>query len=167
MFEIVEFKIISSYIKFQTIQCSGDYEIIILIFIPLTYHIKNKKIDRIACGSAHTLAWSTCESGGHSLPLQVPIEYNHLQELPISTIRNRALLLHSFSKLFCSCIPLMDLIEDCEVSCGSEKMINSLKGVLLCSFKVKHVSEILFCMVIQHRTTLKLNEYSTFILCIF
>ena len=39
-----------------------------------------KKINRVACGSAHSLAWSTNKpsTAGH-LPAQIPMEYNHLQ----------------------------------------------------------------------------------------
>jgi len=31
----------------------------------------------------------------------------------------------------------MDLIEDVDISCGGELMINSLKGIILSSYKVK------------------------------
>lgn len=49
-----------------------------------------KKINRVACGSAHTLAWSTSRAVSTGrLPSQVPIEYDLLKEVPLPTLRNR------------------------------------------------------------------------------
>ena len=51
---------------------------------------QGKKINRVACGSAHTLAWSTnrAVSTGR-LPSQVPMEYDLLKEIPLHSLRNR------------------------------------------------------------------------------
>ena len=46
--------------------------------------LQGKKINKVACGSAHTLAWSTAQpvSAG-KLPAAVPMEYNLLTHIPI------------------------------------------------------------------------------------
>jgi len=41
-----------------------------------------KKINRVACGSAHSVSWSTNKhSTSGRLPMQIPLEYNQLQVL--------------------------------------------------------------------------------------
>jgi len=120
--------------------------------------LQNKKIDRIACGSAHTLAWSTYNENKSSLPLQVPLEYNHLQDIPLNVLRDRAFLLHSFSKLFCSCIPMMELIA----KQGSDQLIvNLLKGSILSYFKENYFRKIMDITMIrdrQHGPVFELNR---------
>jgi E3 ubiquitin-protein ligase HERC2 len=70
----------------------------------------NRKINRVACGSAHTLAWSTNKPVASSrLPLIVPIEYDMLRDIPPTTLRNRLVLLHHFSDLFCPGIAMFPL----------------------------------------------------------
>lgn len=124
--------------------------------------LQNKKIDCIASGSAHTIAWSTCESIGHTLPAKIPIEYNHLQDIPMTTLRNRAFLLHYFSKLFCSCISLMELVPAKETSgLSGDLMVNTLKGLLLCSFKENSFRKIIDITMIrdrQHGPVIELNR---------
>ena len=66
------------------------------------------------------------------------MEYNHLQGFEIPVLRNRLVLLHHFSDLFCPCIPMFDLEQgagDQDVAkgvCGPD----SLRGVLVSSAKV-------------------------------
>ncbi|KAK7097783.1 E3 ubiquitin-protein ligase HERC2-like isoform X3 [Littorina saxatilis] len=72
--------------------------------------LQGKKINRVACGSAHSLAWSTHKpvSAGR-LPFVIPMEFNHLQPLAMATLRNRLVLLHHFSDLFCPSLPMFHL----------------------------------------------------------
>ncbi|XP_043204412.1 E3 ubiquitin-protein ligase HERC2-like [Amphibalanus amphitrite] len=72
--------------------------------------LSGKKINRVACGSAHTLAWSTnVSSNTGKLPKQIPLEFDHLRELPVAVLRNRLVVLHHFSDLFCPLVPLFHL----------------------------------------------------------
>lgn len=72
--------------------------------------VSGKKINRVACGSAHSLAWSTHKpvSAGR-LPTQVPMEFNHLVNQGMPALRNRLVLLHHFSDLFCPSLPMFHL----------------------------------------------------------
>ena len=46
--------------------------------------LTGKKINRVACGSAHSLAWSTNKPvNAGRLPSEIPMEYNQLQGIPI------------------------------------------------------------------------------------
>ncbi|GAB6021505.1 E3 ubiquitin-protein ligase herc2 [Chamberlinius hualienensis] len=72
--------------------------------------VQGKKINRVACGSAHTFCWSTAKPvNASTLPSRVPVEYDHLRDIPIITLRNRLVLLHHFSYLFCPSIAMFDL----------------------------------------------------------
>ena len=72
--------------------------------------LQGKKINRVACGSAHTLAWSTNKPVATSkLPSIVPLEYDLLQELQPTLLRNRLVLLHHFSEIFCPSIAMFPL----------------------------------------------------------
>ncbi|MEQ2205530.1 hypothetical protein XENOCAPTIV_001890 [Xenoophorus captivus] len=101
--------------------------------------LQGKKINRVACGSAHTLAWSTSKpTNAGKLPAQVPMEYNHLQEIPIMGLRNRLLLLHHFSELFCPCIPMFDLEGRLgQTGHGPSVGFDTLRGILISQGKVK------------------------------
>ncbi|KAH9523229.1 E3 ubiquitin-protein ligase herc2 [Bulinus truncatus] len=104
--------------------------------------LQGKKINRVACGSAHSLAWSTHKpvSAGR-LPTTVPMEFNHLQCIEMSVLRNRLVLLHHFSELFCPCIPMVHLQENGS-STGKEELstgLDSLRGILVSSAKVNHL----------------------------
>ncbi|ELV11273.1 E3 ubiquitin-protein ligase HERC2 [Tupaia chinensis] len=101
--------------------------------------LQGKKVNRVACGSAHTLAWSTSKpASAGKLPAQVPMEYNHLQELPVIALRNRLLLLHHVSELFCPCIPMFDLEGSLdETGLGPSVGFDALRGILISQGKVK------------------------------
>lgn len=131
--------------------------------------LQGKKINRVACGSAHTLAWSTSkptntgklpaqvsskggrwavcsvppppnflELTGPSGPLKVPMEYNHLQEISIMALRNRLLLLHHISELFCPCIPMFDLEGRLgQTGHGPSVGFDTLRGILISQGKVR------------------------------
>lgn len=84
-----------------------------------------KKINKVACGSAHTVAWSTCKTSHTGrLPSAVPLEYDYLKDISIPVLRNRYCLLYHFSELFCASIPMFDLGND------------NLRGLLVSSGKV-------------------------------
>lgn len=69
--------------------------------------------------------------------LQVPMEYNHLQEIPIVALRNRLLLLHHLSELFCPCIPMFDLEGALgEAGLGPSVGFDTLRGILISQGKV-------------------------------
>lgn len=68
---------------------------------------------------------------------QVPMEYNHLQELPVVALRNRLLLLHHLSELFCPCIPMFDLEGALgETGLGPAVGFDTLRGILISQGKV-------------------------------
>lgn len=67
---------------------------------------------RVACGSAHTLAWSTDKPFASKVPTCVPMEYDLLKELPPSLIRNRLMLLLHFSDLLCPSVSMFPLMGD-------------------------------------------------------
>lgn len=68
---------------------------------------------------------------------QVPMEYNHLQEIPIIALRNRLLLLHHISELFCPCIPMFDLEGSLdETGLGPSVGFDTLRGILISQGKV-------------------------------
>ena len=73
----------------------------------------------MACGSAHSLAWSTHKpvSAGR-LPAAVPMEFNHLQSLAMPWLRNRLVLLHHFSDLFCPSLPMFHLQDSPHLRAG-------------------------------------------------
>lgn len=66
------------------------------------------------------------------------MEYNHLQEIAIIGLRNRLLLLHHISELFCPCIPMFDLegrLE--ETGRGPSVGFDTLRGILISQGKVQ------------------------------
>ena len=94
--------------------------------------LQGKKINRVASGSAHTLAWSTNKPVATSkLPAavsvfslhlkcgnvrkilffstQVPLEFDLLKEMSPAILRNRLVLLHHFSDTICPCITMFSL----------------------------------------------------------
>ena len=67
------------------------------------------------------------------------MEYNHLQSTLITVLRNRLVLLHHFSDLFCPSISMFDLQE---TSPDKEKWENftgldKMRGVIVSSAKVQ------------------------------
>lgn len=81
----------------------------------------------------------SCMSGAdlRSGVLQVPMEYNHLQEIPVLALRNRLLLLQHISELFCPCIPMFDLEGALgEAGLGPSVGSDTLRGILISQGKV-------------------------------
>lgn len=65
------------------------------------------------------------------------MEYNHLQDTPVVALRNRLLLLHHVSELFCPCIPMFDLegaLDDAGL--GPSVGFHALRGILISQGKV-------------------------------
>ena len=99
--------------------------------------MQGKKINRVACGSAHTIAWSTSKPlNAGKLPNEIPMEYNHLQPIPLPALRNRLMLLHHFSDLFCTSLPQFDLQPPQKDDSGPLVGLDTLRGVLIPSGKV-------------------------------
>lgn len=71
-----------------------------MIKIIIALSFQGKKINRVACGSAHTLAWSTSRAVSTGrLPSQVPLEYDLLKEIPLHSLRNRLVRFPFFQRL--------------------------------------------------------------------
>ena len=107
--------------------------------------LQGKKINRVACGSAHSIAWSTSKPvNAGRLPAEVPMEYNLLQHVPMAALRNRLVLLHHFSQLFCTSLALFDLQPKAPDTSGphdSLVALDTLRGVLLPSGKVRATAD--------------------------
>lgn len=126
--------------------------------------LQGKKINRVACGSAHSLAWSTNKpvSAG-KLPSVVPLEYNHLQSISIPVLRNRLVLLHHFSDLFCPSIPMFDLQEGGPGCARGEVLtsLNALRGVLVSAAKEASFRKVVQATAVrdrQHGPVVELNR---------
>ncbi|XP_027882785.1 E3 ubiquitin-protein ligase HERC2 isoform X2 [Xiphophorus couchianus] len=125
--------------------------------------LQGKKINRVACGSAHTLAWSTSKpTNAGKLPSQVPMEYNHLQEIAIMGLRNRLLLLHHFSELFCPCIPMFDLEGRLgQTGHGPSVGFDTLRGILISQGKEAAFRKVVQATMVrdrQHGPVVELNR---------
>ena len=105
-------------------------------------------IDHVSCGSAHTICWSSIRRKlVCKLPEKVPMEFNHIQSIPMTVLRNRLILLHHFSNLFCKSLSLFslqskhsDLIAAGGVGVTGEGAFSDgfdhLRGLLISSAKV-------------------------------
>ncbi|XP_061744248.1 E3 ubiquitin-protein ligase HERC2 isoform X2 [Nerophis ophidion] len=125
--------------------------------------LQGKRINRVACGSAHTLAWSTSTpANAGKLPAQVPMEYNHLQEIPIMALRNRLLLLHHISELFCPCIPMFDLEGRLgQTGHGPSLGSDTLRGILISQGKEAAFRKVVQATMVrdrQHGPVVELNR---------
>jgi len=112
--------------------------------------LQSKKITQVACGSAHTLAWSTNKPVSASrLPVSTPLEYDLVRDFQLPALRNRLVLLHHFSELFCPGVAMFPI--------DGEGSLDKLRGILVSSTK-----EATFRKVSIH--CLKMNQYSASIL---
>ena len=64
------------------------------------------------------------------LPDKVPMEFNHLQGVPMPVLRNRLILLHHFSHLFCKSLALFGVHD------GNFEGFDKLRCILLSHAKV-------------------------------
>ncbi|XP_033632375.1 E3 ubiquitin-protein ligase HERC2-like [Asterias rubens] len=127
--------------------------------------LQDKKITNVACGSAHTIAWSTSKPvNAGKLPRAIPMEYNLLREVSIPVIRNRLVLLHHFSELFCPSIPMFDLHsddEDGKAGAGNLVGIDALRGLLVSSGKEAAFRKVVQATMVrdrQHGPVIELNR---------
>lgn len=92
------------------------------------------------------------------------MEYNHLQQVPIATLRNRLVLLHQFSDLFCPSIPMFSLESACgdvTHSGGSDAPLFSLRGLLMSSAKEAAFRKVVQATMIrdkQHGPVVEINR---------
>ena len=101
-------------------------------------------IDHVSCGSAHSICWSSIRRKVVcKLPEKVPMEFNHLQNIPSPVLRNRLILLHHFSTLFCKSLSLFSLQSKhsdasavVSSSEGTLEGFDHLRGILVSSAKV-------------------------------
>jgi len=138
--------------------------------------LQTKKINRVACGSAHTVAWSTCKgcttptAGSSRLPTSVPLQYDLLKDVPIQVLRNRLLLLHHFAEILCPVLPMLPLVGRDEsdddgvlqdsnaVLCGNQ---DKLRGIVLASSKEGAFRKVVQATMIrdrQHGPVVELNR---------
>ena len=115
-------------------------------------------IDHVSCGSAHTICWSSLRRKlVCNLPKRVPMEFNHLQALPMATLRNRLIVLHHFSNLFSKSLSLFSLqtrhgelvagVGGASEGAFSSDGFDGLRGVLVSSAKVSFLFKVLQIMV--------------------
>ncbi|XP_054929802.1 E3 ubiquitin-protein ligase HERC2 isoform X6 [Dermacentor andersoni] len=124
--------------------------------------LQGKKINRVSCGSAHTVAWSTCNPSTAGacgrMPPAVPLEYDLLQDIPIPTLRNRYALLYHFSELFCPSLSMFDLSGSNEIQ---QEGLNQLRGLLVLSGKEGAFRKVVQATMVrdrQHGPVVELNR---------
>ncbi|KAL0895990.1 hypothetical protein ABMA27_011981 [Loxostege sticticalis] len=71
--------------------------------------LQGKRVTRVACGSAHTVALCVEAARAPRPPPAPPLECHLLRDLATSLICNRLVLLHQFSELVCPNLPLLIL----------------------------------------------------------
>lgn len=124
--------------------------------------LQGKKINRVSCGSAHTVAWSTCNPGALGargrMPPSVPLEYDLLRDIPIPTLRNRYALLYHFSELFAPSVSMFDLSGSSEVQ---QEGLDRLRGLLVSSEKESAFRKVVQATMVrdrQHGPVVELNR---------
>ena len=80
------------------------------------------------------------------------MELNHLQHIPMGSLRNRLMLLHHFSELVCSSLPLFDLQPRSREHVGQEPFValDALRGVLIPSGKVRNYTCLFLREIVLH-----------------
>ncbi|KAA8589723.1 hypothetical protein FQN60_013088 [Etheostoma spectabile] len=144
--------------------------------------LQGKKVIAIATGSLHCVyTWGDNDEGqlgdGTTNAIQrprlvaalqgkkinrVPMEYNHLQEIPIMALRNRLLLLHHISELFCPCIPMFDLEGRLgQTGHGPSVGFDTLRGILISQGKEAAFRKVVQATMVrdrQHGPVVELNR---------
>nr|CAD7602464.1 unnamed protein product [Timema genevievae] len=120
----------------------------------LVVALQAKKISHVACGSAHTLAWSTTKPvSATRLPPGAPLEYDLVRDMPLVVLRNRLVLLHHFSELFCP-VTAMFPVE-------GEGSLDTLRGILVSSTKEATFRKVVQATMVrdrQHGPVIELNR---------
>lgn len=108
-----------------------ESNIIVLLFLKITFSESTSRVVARLC------VRRAGERDAASV-FQVPMEYSHLQDLPVVALRNRLLLLHHVSELFCPCIPMFDLEGALdEAGLGPSVGFDTLRGILISQGKVR------------------------------
>ncbi|XP_072935158.1 probable E3 ubiquitin-protein ligase HERC2 [Epargyreus clarus] len=71
--------------------------------------LQAKRVTKVACGSAHTVALCVEAVKSPRAPPPPPLECHVLRDIPVNYICNRLVLLHQFSQLVCSHLPMLNL----------------------------------------------------------
>ncbi|RWS12697.1 E3 ubiquitin-protein ligase HERC2-like protein [Dinothrombium tinctorium] len=138
----------------------GDGSTIAIPKPRLVASLQGKKINKVACGSAHSIAWSTCNLKGARLtPSKVPVEYDLLHHVDINLLRNRYILLHTFSEIFTSSFALFDLDNKLNPN------LDCLRKLLLSSVKESVFRKVIQATMVreasvQHGPVIELNRLS-------
>lgn len=93
----------------------------------LVHALRGKRITRVACGSAHTLAWSTTKATQSRLPVTTPMEYDLVKDLPFSVLHNRLVLLHHFAELLCPSLAMFPTTGSISLSKLAPMLVSSIK----------------------------------------
>ncbi|KAF5270348.1 hypothetical protein FQR65_LT05536 [Abscondita terminalis] len=116
--------------------------------------LQGKKITNVACGSAHTLAWSISNANACArLPGQAPLEYDLLQDLSTLALHRRLILLHHFAELLCPCIAMFPI-----TGIGS---LSELRNILVYSIKEATFRKVIQSTMVrdkQHGPVIELNR---------
>jgi len=127
----------------------------------LVASLQSRKINRVACGSAHTLSWSTNKPVATSkLPTSVPLEYDLLKELSPAVLRNRLVLLHHFSDVFCPGIAMFPLSLGCS-SVDGQAGVDRLRTLLVSAAKESAFRKVVQATMLrdrQHGPVMELNR---------
>ncbi|KAF7995498.1 hypothetical protein HCN44_006605 [Aphidius gifuensis] len=119
----------------------------------LVHALQGKKITRVACGSAHTLAWSTTKATQSRLPATTPMEYDIVKDLPFSALHNRLVLLHHFAELLCPSLVMFPV--------SGNIGLNKLASLLVYSIKEATFRKVVQATMIrdrQHGPVIELNR---------
>ncbi|CAG9815802.1 unnamed protein product [Phaedon cochleariae] len=114
-----------------------------------------KKITNVACGSAHTLAWSTssASSACARLPAVAPLEYDLLQDIPSMILHCRLVLLHHFAESICPCIAMFPIT-------GPDSL-HELRSILVYSIKEATFRKVVQATMVRdkhHGPVIELNR---------
>ncbi|KAK0097381.1 hypothetical protein PV326_002182 [Microctonus aethiopoides] len=119
----------------------------------LVHALQGKKITRVACGSAHTLAWSTTKATPSRLPSSTPMEYDLVKDLPSSALHNRLVLLHYFAELLCPSLVMFPI--------SGTVGLNKLASLLVYSIKEATFRKVVQATMVrdrQHGPVIELNR---------
>ena len=110
------------------------------VALPQAIHVPGDvQVDHVACGSAHTVVWSAMRRKVVcTLPGRVPMEFDHLRNIPMNVLRNRLILLHHFSGLFCKLLTLFGVQSNLEANLQGATIegFDHLRSILMSSAKV-------------------------------
>jgi len=128
--------------------------------------LQGKRVNRVACGSAHTLAWSTGKgltstASDSRLPSEVPLEFSLLKDMSPTLLRNRLALLHHFSELFSPVIAMFNLNKKKSSELSSSISVEQVRDLLVSSAKESAFRKVVQATMVRDRThgpTVELNR---------